>query len=174
MQHSEALSFLEPAQITPGTTWADLGAGSGTFSLAIAHYLGSEGTVYAIDKRTPTFPTQQSEEKYANIIQQAADFTKELHFSEVDGILMANSLHYVRRPIPVLKRILTHLRPGGVFLLIEYDRRRGNPWVPYPIAEVKWPAITAQVGLSDPVVLHRRTSSYGQGNMYLVESVKRG
>ena len=170
MQHLEALDFLNPAQIKVGEHWADLGAGSGTFSRALAELLGPEGFVYAIDKDVPSLHEVQSLEKAARIEFQAGDFTQALDLPLLDGILMANSLHYVRKPIPVLKKILKHLSPSGTFLLIEYDRKMGNPWVPYPISTHKWKRLAIQVGLSEPTVLESRPSRYGQGTMFLAQS----
>ena len=49
------------------------------------------------------------------------------------AIVMANSLHFVRDAdkAGVLRRLLSHLRPGGRFILVEYDADAGNQWVPY-------------------------------------------
>jgi precorrin-6B methylase 2 len=50
LNHSEALGLLHPATIRQGETWADLGAGTGTFSKALAELVGPTGTVHAVDK----------------------------------------------------------------------------------------------------------------------------
>lgn len=48
MTHTEALAFLASAGPFHGT-WVDVGAGTGTFSLALAELLGPTGNVIAID-----------------------------------------------------------------------------------------------------------------------------
>ena len=40
-----------------------------------------------------------------------------------------------------LARLVAWLRPGGRVVLVEYDHRRANPWVPYPIGIAKLPAL---------------------------------
>ncbi len=82
-----------------------------------------------------------------------ADFTQPLELPPLDGLLMANSLHFQSRPLPVLERILTHLKPGGRMLLVEYNADRGNPWVPYPISFAAWERLAVEAGLSDSRLL---------------------
>ena len=60
---------------------------------------------------------------------------------------MANSLHFVRDKGKVLLGLLTAIRPGGRFVLVEYDADRGNPWVPYPLSFETWRSMAADLGL---------------------------
>jgi hypothetical protein len=54
-------------------------------------------------------------------------------FADLDGILMANSLHYLRHQSAFIRKSASQLRAHHQFLIVEYDLRRGNPWVPYPL-----------------------------------------
>lgn len=77
-----------------------------------------------------------------------ANFTRQLDLPPLDGIVMANSLHYVRKKEPFLQQIRAYLRPGGRLLLVEYNADRGNPWVPYPLSYNTWAKLADQNGFT--------------------------
>ena len=52
----------------------------------------------------------------------------------LNGILMANALHFVEDKLGFLKQISSHLLPKGIFLIVEYDLQKSNVWVPYPLS----------------------------------------
>ncbi|MGH7674960.1 MAG: hypothetical protein ACREMV_06785, partial [Gemmatimonadales bacterium] len=45
----------------------------------------------------------------------------------LDGILLANALHFVRNPDVVLARLAARVRPDGRVVVVEYDGRPANP-----------------------------------------------
>ena len=75
-----------------------------------------------------------------------ADFTRPLELTALDGIVMANSLHFVRNKGPVLESVRSMLRPGGALVVVEYGADRGNPWVPHPFSFATWERLAAGAG----------------------------
>ena len=49
MDHADHVRLLRDG-VTEGGTWADLGAGTGAFTLALAELLGPGGEVIAVDQ----------------------------------------------------------------------------------------------------------------------------
>ena len=49
MDHSDHVNLLRPANLLPGI-YADLGAGSGAFTLALRELVGLDSTIHAVDK----------------------------------------------------------------------------------------------------------------------------
>src|SRR5260221_6039919 len=138
MIHEDHVNLLRKGILEPGGVWADLGSGSGAFTLALADLIGPTGEIYSVDKdgsvlrqqekaMQPYFPT-------TTVHSITADFTRKLDLPALDGIVMANSLHFVRRKEPVLQLVRSYLRPGGRLLLVEYNVDHGNMWVPYPLS----------------------------------------
>ena len=50
MDHADHVNLLKPANVVMGGTWADFGAGSGAFTLALRELVGPHADIYAVDK----------------------------------------------------------------------------------------------------------------------------
>jgi ubiquinone/menaquinone biosynthesis C-methylase UbiE len=133
-----------------GGLWADLGAGTGAFTLALADLIGPSGVIHAVDRDRAALAELRaaavSAVPTAEIRTLAADFTRPLGLGDLDGVVMANSLHFVDDKRPVLDRVRGYLRKHGRLLLVEYDSDRGNDWVPYPMSFATWSALAADAG----------------------------
>lgn len=143
-----------------GGVWADFGSGTGIFTRELRGLLGPSCTLYSVERRQRDLDEQRRlfEQAYpgTDIHYLQADFTQPLSLPPLDGVVMANALHFVRfeQQAAVLGRIVSYLRrPGGRFILVEYNARSGNPWVPYPIDEESFKLLAEQAGLSEPVML---------------------
>jgi hypothetical protein len=165
MQLPEAISFIQKGIVPYSSpqTWADLGAGKGLFSEALLSLLQPGSTIHAVDLHK-----QPNLQHHPSIIFHQANFVKDkLPIPTLDGILMANSLHYVQEQVACIKQLKTHLRNGtGVIILIEYDTDRGNQWVPFPVSFARAQSIFGEAGFSKIEKIGERQSMYRRDSMY--------
>src|SRR5215212_3709062 len=77
--------------------WLDLGCGRGLFTLALASRLPAGSRIIAVDKDEKAMKQIPSAVNSIFIKAIVADFICDaLDLKEIDGVLMANSLHYVK------------------------------------------------------------------------------
>jgi ubiquinone/menaquinone biosynthesis C-methylase UbiE len=150
MTHDDHMRLLRAGIPGPGGVWADLGSGSGAFTLALADLLGPDGAIFSVDRDRAALREQERamRERFPDrtVTYLAADFTHAIELAPLDGVVMANSLHFQREKEPVLRLVRNYLKPGGRLILVEYNADRGNPWVPYPLSYPTWEALAARVG----------------------------
>jgi ubiquinone/menaquinone biosynthesis C-methylase UbiE len=173
MDRADLVDLLRDGVIAQGGRWADLGAGDGAFTFALADLLGPGAKITAVDRDSGALGRLASSvgDTQASIQTIVADFTRPLALSDLDGIVMANSLHFVRNKAPVLASVRDMLRPGGTFIVVEYETDRGNPWVPHPFSFRTWEGMAAAAGLEDTRLLHQYPSRYF-GSMYSAGATK--
>jgi SAM-dependent methyltransferase len=160
LNHEDLVALIEGGVAERGGAWAELGAGEGNFTRALAEVLGPGAHITALDKDARALKAIGG-----GIETRVADFTRPLDLDELDGILMANSLHYVRDTQPVLEGVLKMLRPGGRLIIVEYGAERGNPWVPYPFTFAQWETMAARAGFKSTRLL-KTVPSRWLGSMY--------
>lgn len=168
MDLRDAIALIAHKDITasPESIWADLGCGSGLFTYALANLLEKGSTIYAWDKGNPHL-SALANPHHIDIKPGRLDFLEEeIPVSGLDGILMANSLHYVREKPLFIDKISAHLRENGSFLIVEYETTKANSWVPYPVPFQALKALFHKAGFTSAVKLNERPSLYGSGHMY--------
>ncbi len=84
---------------------------------------------------------------------------------------MANSLHFERDKLAVLRLVRGYLRPGGRLVLVEYDTTQGNPWVPFPLSFRSWALLATEAGFRDTRRLASVPSRF-LGSIYSALSVR--
>jgi ubiquinone/menaquinone biosynthesis C-methylase UbiE len=161
MTHLEAVSFISSAVIAKDAeNWADLGCGSGTFTRALTELLPAGSHITAIDQEQQrlTIPA-------VNFVK--ANFERdELHLAGLDGILLANAVHYVADKNRLIKKLEKLFAGSPQYLIIEYDTDKANPWVPYPISFHKLQTLFRDLGYQHISKLNERPSAYRSGMMY--------
>ncbi len=144
-------------------SWCDLGSGSGTFTMALAQLLAPGSTIYAVDfdqKALKEIPDQHDRVVIRKIIADLQ--SSSLHLPSVDGILIANTLHFIQEQLIFVKRLRS---VADRFLIVEYERPRPNRWGPYPVGFEKLRQLFAEAGVESVEKLATRPSLFG-GTMY--------
>jgi hypothetical protein len=136
----------------------------------MAELIGVDGVVYAIDRdalaldelqRTPQRPGSTAA-RISALRGDMRDLTSIVALRDVllDGVLFANALHFTRKAHAVLAAAAERLSADGHIVVIEYDRRMPNPWVPHPLPLARLEDVARRAGLGAPVEVARRPSAY--------------
>jgi SAM-dependent methyltransferase len=109
--------------IGPGKGVADIGAGSGWFTVRAAARVGPAGTVYAEDinpKAIDYITARAKREKLENVrsVLGQVDDT-DLPPNSVDAVLILKTYHEFAHPIPLIEKLKLSLRPGAKIGIID-------------------------------------------------------
>jgi ubiquinone/menaquinone biosynthesis C-methylase UbiE len=167
MNHADHVSLLRNGIGATGGIWADLGAGTGAFTLALAELVQPDAVVYAVDRDSRSLRqlAQAMHVQFPAVTLHtlAADFTEPLPVPPLDGVVMANSLHFVRHKEPVLQLVRSYLKPGGRLLIVEYNTDHGNVWVPHPFSFSNWRQLAKRSGFARTELLATRPGRFLDG-----------
>lgn len=165
MTVDEAATLIADPRID-GARWADLGCGEGTFTLALATLLPPGSVIHAMDRNRSALRAVPSSYAGTSIVTHAGDFTKPpWPFDQLDGVLMANSLHYVADPRTWLRDAEGALSRRR-FLVVEYDTDQANLWVPYPLSRHALMRLFGEAGYRRVDILASRPSLYRRAPLY--------
>lgn len=165
MNHIDHVNLLRPANLKPGGTYADFGAGSGAFTFALREVVGSDSTIYAVDKDKATLRELESVHRARfqttrNLILLTNDFSRPLTLPPLDGIVMANSLHFFKNKEKIVNHVRKFLNADGALILVEYNVDKGNMWVPYPLTFESWRTLAPHAGFTEPRLLATAPSRF--------------
>jgi len=144
LERKERDSFQKPDEVMqalslrPGERVADIGAGSGYFTLRVARAVGPSGEVLAIDINPDILEFLDRRVKEAGLsnvrsLRVEKDDPK-LPAAGIDTILMVDTLHYVAGRDAYAKKLRAGLAPGGRVVVIDYRPKpwEERPWGPPP------------------------------------------
>lgn len=155
-----------PALNHQPSRWADLGCGTGLFTVALAHYLAPGSLIYAVDKeeiKPPAIPV----ELQIRVEPMVLDFSRgSLPVDGFSGILMANSLHFVKDKLSFIHTVKSRMLFQHHWILVEYDTDTANPWVPFPVSFGRLTSVFEESGYRQVIKLKERRSLYGRANLY--------
>jgi len=175
MDHKDHVNLLRGGISETGGVWADLGSGGGAFTLALAELIGADGEIYSVDKDGRALKEQEramkSQFPAVTVHYLTADFTSLLKLPPINGIVMANSLHFVRQKDPVLQLVRSYLQPGGRLIMVEYGTDTGNTWVPYPFSYSTWENLARKNGFSETRQIASRPTRFLE-SIYSAVSIK--
>ena len=171
MNHDDHVRLIARGIGHQGGTWADFGAGWGAFTLAVRELAGPEVELYAVDRDADALDSLRSgmirmfPNTYLYLL--TGDIRTPPELPPLDGIVAANSLHYVdkKQQAATLRRWSSLLKPGGRIVLVEYDSNNPTYWLPHPISFERLGRVAQDAGFPPPVRLATHPSRWG-GGMY--------
>ncbi len=115
---------LDVLAVRDGMTVADVGAGSGYFTMRIAKRVGARGRVLATDlqpEMLEMIKTKAAATKATNVVTVlATPRDAKLPRGEIDLVLMVDVYHELPWPADTLAQVRAALKPGGRLALVEY------------------------------------------------------
>lgn len=127
--------------------------------MALAQLQAPGSTIYAVDldqRALERIPDQRDGVEIRKIVTDLQ--SSSLRLPSVDGILMANTLHFIQEQQVFLRRLLS---VADRFLIVEYERIKPNPWGPYPVGFEKLRQLFTEVGVERVEKVATRPSLFG-------------
>jgi ubiquinone/menaquinone biosynthesis C-methylase UbiE len=123
---NEANTVMDLANIRPGMTVADIGAGGGYYTVRLAERVGAEGRVLAQDideDALRRLGSRVEDDRLDNVsIKLGAVDDPRLPENSFDRIFMVHMYHEVTEPYAFLWRLRPALREGGQVIVVDVDR----------------------------------------------------
>jgi SAM-dependent methyltransferase len=118
--------------LKPGMSVADVGAGNGELTVALAAEVGSSGRVYSTDidpESLEQVRASATAARFANVtlVQSQASHTR-LPANCCDAIVVRRVYHHLTDPVAINASLLRSLRPGGVLAVIDFPPLVSWPW----------------------------------------------
>lgn len=117
---------IEALALRVGERIADIGAGSGYFTMRLAHHVGREGRVYAVDV-SPDMVRRLNQQiataSAPNISAILALPNDPLLPGPVDRFFFVNVWHHIEDQAGYLDRMKRLLTPGGQVVMIDFHKR---------------------------------------------------
>ena len=123
-QGAEMPRLREALRLKPGMTVADVGAGKGGLSAALASEVGAGGTVFATDVdrgRIEALNSKVQREKLPNIVVVEGGISDtRLPSACCDAIVLRRVYHHLSDAAGINASLLRSLRPGGVLAVVDF------------------------------------------------------
>lgn len=127
--------IVDALGLRPGMAVADVGAGTGVFSVLMAHEVGPAGRVVAQDI-APEFVAGIARRAEAEGLPQlvallGGERDARLPANAFDLVFTSDTYHHFEYPQSMLASLRAALKPGGRLVVIDYERipGRSSPWV---------------------------------------------
>ncbi len=168
LEREERDEFQKPEKVMAtlafkaGERVADIGAGSGYFTIPVAKAVGPTGAVWAIDVQQPMLDYIEKRlrvEKLENVkLELVPKDDPQLPQGGVNTILMIDTLHYVQDRAEYAKKLRAGLAPGGRVVIIDYKPKpwEERPWGPLPEQQISKETVDADMAKAGlkPIKVH--------------------
>lgn len=133
--YAQRAAIVAASGVRPAMTVADIGAGSGLFTLLFAREVGTEGRVYAVDiaaEFIAGIAARAAAEGLNNVVTVLGD-QRSAHLApdSIDVAFVCDTYHHFEQPGAMLASLHLALRPGGRLIVIDFRREAGvsSSWV---------------------------------------------
>jgi predicted methyltransferase len=142
---NEAEEVMDRAEVTPGMTVADIGAGDGYYTIRLAQRVGAEGRVLAQDiqpKVVDRLADRVTREQLDNVsIKLGAADDPKLPAASFDRVFMVHMYHEIAEPYAFLWRLYPSLRAGGQVIVVDADRPVAEHGTPIKLLTCEFEAV---------------------------------
>lgn len=127
--------IVRAANIRPGMSIADIGAGTGLFTRMFASRVGPDGRVYAVEIAQAFLDHIQATCREAGITNVTGvlgtQTSVQLPSNSIDLAFICDTYHHLEYPYRTMRSIRDALRPEGELVLVEFHRIEGesSEWV---------------------------------------------
>ncbi len=121
--------------VKPGMHVADIGAGTGLFTLMFARQVGAQGRVYAVDISKNFIANIEHRATQAGLLNIAGIVSSQsetrLPPASIHLAFICDTYHHFEQPASMLASIHRALKPGGILVVIDFERIEGKSsnWV---------------------------------------------
>ncbi len=170
---AESARLAGVLDLRAGMTVAEIGAGAGEFTVAIAKRLGPSGAMFSteLDKyKLEDIKRATDAAGLRNVkVIEAAEASTNLPPSCCDAIFMRRVYHHLTHPAQIDVSLFASLRPGGLLAVMDFEPRGGGvpPGVPANRGGHGVHAQTVVEEVTAAGFTHLRTISDWPGGMYL-------
>ena len=123
-KEEQTSKLLPPLKIKPGDVVADIGAGSGYYTMKLAELVGPKGKVYAVDIQPEMLAIIKNRMKAAKVTNietiQNTETELKLPAGSTDLILMEDVYHELSYPYEMTEKMVKALKPGGRLVFVEF------------------------------------------------------
>ncbi|RNJ63100.1 MAG: methyltransferase domain-containing protein [Porphyrobacter sp. IPPAS B-1204] len=144
-ERNEAQVVMDLADIRPGMTVADIGAGEGYYTVRLAERVGADGRVLAQDisrEALDRLGRRVERERLENISIKFGDADNpQLPADSFDRIFMVHMYHEVTDPYAFLWNMWPALNTGGQIIVVESDSKVGTHGLPHTLLFCEFEAV---------------------------------
>jgi len=168
--------LLQAAGVAPGMRVLDLGTGLGHVARMIGEFVGTEGAVVGLDRSGHAIAAarhwcEEARESHVSFVE--GDVTSWRAAEPFDAVVGRLILFHLAQPSDVVRHHLEHLRPGGLFLAIDFDLggARAEPFVPLALDALQWVEQAFVASGASPRIGARLASILRQTGLHDVNSL---
>lgn len=125
--------IMDALRIGEGSVVADLGAGSGWFTIRLSGRVGPNGIVYAQDIQRPMIASIESRLDrmgIKNVRTVLGTATDPRLPAPVDSALIVDAYHEMEQPVVLLRNLAASLKPNGQIGIVDFTKDGGGPGPP--------------------------------------------